>query len=260
MTCAIVTGGGTGIGRAVALQLASEGWDVVITGRRAQPLEETAALAPERILALAADASDGRAMDAVVRAALAIGPLGALVTSAGGHGYSSVVGTSDEEWASSLQANLTTAFVACRAALPALTDGGGAGSIVIISSLAGLRAAPETTGYTVGKHALLGLMRQIARDSGASGVRANAVCPGWVRTPMADDEMRVLVEQGRAASVDEAYALVTRDVPLGRPAEPAEIAGLVSFLAGPASSYLTGSTIVVDGGAHIVDVPTLAFE
>lgn len=257
MTCAIVTGGGTGIGRAVALQLAAEGWDVVITGRRAQPLEETAALAPERIRAVAADASDGQAMDAVVQAALAIGPIDALVTSAGGHGYSSVVGTSDEEWASSLQANLTTAFVACRAALPALTDAGG--SIVIISSLAGVRAAPETTGYTVGKHALLGLMRQIARDGGASGVRANAVCPGWVRTPMADDEMRVLVEQGRAASIDEAYALVTRDVPLGHPAEPAEIAALVSFLAGPASSYLTGSTILVDGGAHIVDVPTLAF-
>lgn len=258
MTCAIVTGGGTGIGRATALQLAGEGWDVVVTGRRAQPLDETAALAPERIRAVAADAADAQAMDAVVQAALAIGPVGALVTSAGGHGYSSVVGTSDEEWASSLQANLTTAFVACRAALPAMVDGGG-GSIVLISSLAGLRAAPETTGYTVGKHALLGLMRQIARDSGAGGVRANAVCPGWVRTPMADEEMRVLVEQGRAASVEEAYALVTRDVPLGRPAEPAEIAAIVSFLAGPASSYLTGSTILVDGGAHIVDVPTLAF-
>lgn len=257
MTCAIVTGGGTGIGRAVALQLARDGWDVVITGRRAQPLDETAALAPERIRAVAADAADGHAMDAVVQAALAIGRVGALVTSAGGHGYSSVVGTSDEEWASSLQANLTTAFVACRAALPALTDGGG--SIVIVSSLAGVRAAPETTGYTVGKHALLGLMRQIARDSGSSGVRANALCPGWVRTPMADEEMRVLVEQGRAASIDEAYALVTRDVPLGRPAEPAEIAEIVCFLAGPASSYLTGSTILVDGGAHIVDVPTLAF-
>lgn len=257
MTCAIVTGGGTGIGRAVALQLARDGWDVVITGRRAQPLDETAALAPERIRAVAADVADGHAMDAVVQAALAIGRVGALVTSAGGHGYSSVVGTSDEEWASSLQANLTTAFVACRAALPALTDGGG--SIVIVSSLAGVRAAPETTGYTVGKHALLGLMRQIARDSGSSGVRANALCPGWVRTPMADEEMRVLVEQGRAASIDEAYALVTRDVPLGRPAEPAEIAEIVCFLAGPASSYLTGSTILVDGGAHIVDVPTLAF-
>ncbi|MCH1882485.1 SDR family oxidoreductase [Agrococcus sp. ARC_14] len=258
MSCAIVTGGGTGIGRAVAQQLAREGWAVIITGRRAEPLDETAALAPERIRAVVADASDTQAMDAVVRAALEVGPLGALVTSAGGHGYSSVAETTDEEWASSLQANLSTAFVACRAALPALADGGG--SIVIVSSLAGLRAAPETTGYTVGKHALLGLMRQIARDGGRSGVRANAVCPGWVRTPMADAEMAVLVEQGRAATVDEAYAIVTRDVPLGRPAEPEEVAALVSFLAGPASSYLTGSTILVDGGAHIVDVPTLAFQ
>lgn len=258
MSCAIVTGGGTGIGRAVALQLAREGWDVVVTGRRAAPLDETAALAPDRIRAVVADASDGDAMDAVVRSALELGPLGALVTSAGGHGYSSVAGTTDEEWASSLQANLTTAFVACRAALPALAEGGG--SIVIISSLAGVRAAPETTGYTVGKHALLGLMRQIARDGGGSGVRANAVCPGWVRTPMADDEMRELIEQGRAATVDEAYALVTRQVPLGRPAEPEEVAELVAFLAGPKSSYVTGSTILADGGAHIVDVPTLAFE
>ncbi|SFS14879.1 NAD(P)-dependent dehydrogenase, short-chain alcohol dehydrogenase family [Agrococcus baldri] len=257
MTGAIVTGGGTGIGRAVALQLAREGWHVVVTGRRAAPLEDTAALAPERIRAVAADASDRQAMDAVVQTALESGPLGALITSAGGHGYSSVAETTDEEWSSSLQANLTTAFVACRAALPALADGGG--SIVIVSSLAGIRAAPETTGYTVGKHALLGLMRQIARDGGRDGVRANAVCPGWVRTPMADEEMGVLIEQGRAATLDEAYALVTRDVPLGRAAQPEEVAELACFLAGPASSYLTGATIVIDGGAHVVDVPTLAF-
>jgi NAD(P)-dependent dehydrogenase (short-subunit alcohol dehydrogenase family) len=132
------------------------------------------------------------------------------------------------------------------------------GSIVVVSSLAGLFAGPGVAGYTVGKHALLGLTRSLARDYGRSGVRVNAVCPGWVRTPMADEEMDDFARQAGLASREEGYAIVSKDVPLGRPAEPDEIAAVIRFLASPDASYVTGATLVVDGGAHIVDLPTTA--
>ncbi|PRX49366.1 NAD(P)-dependent dehydrogenase (short-subunit alcohol dehydrogenase family) [Prauserella shujinwangii] len=256
MSTYLVTGGGTGIGAAIATRLADDGADVIVSGRRREPLDEVASAHP-RIVAMPADATDGEAMRRVVATiGERYGGLDGVVANAGGHGYDPVGRTSDEAWRSSLDANLTTAFVTTREALGPLAESGG--GIVVVSSLSGLRAAPETAGYTVGKHALLGLVRSLARDYGRH-VRVNAVCPGWVRTPMADEEMRTLVERGGAADVDSAYATVTRDVPLGRPARPEEIAGVVAFLLGPDAAYVHGATLVVDGGAHIVDVPTLAF-
>lgn len=257
MSSYLVTGGGTGIGAAIATRLAEDGGDVVVSGRRKEPLEQVAATHP-RIVAMPADATDGTAMRRVIEdIGERYGSLDGVVANAGGHGFDTVGGTSDEAWRSSLDANLTSAFITCREALGALEESGG--SIVVISSLSGLRAAPETAGYTVGKHALLGLVRSIARDYGRRRVRINAVCPGWVRTPMADEEMATLVNGGRATDVESAYATVTRDVPLGRPANPCEIAGVVAFLLGRDASYVQGATLVVDGGAHVVDVPTLAF-
>ena len=145
-----------------------------------------------------------------------------------------------------------------REALPALIEA--KGQIVIVSSLAGLFAGPSVAGYTVGKHALIGLTRTLARDYGRQGVRVNAVCPGWVQTPMADDEMDEFATHAGLGSREEAYATVTADVPLRRPARPAEIASVVRFLGSGESSYVTGAVIVADGGSHVVDVPTIAFD
>lgn len=256
MSVHLVTGGGTGIGAAVVARLVRDGHRVVACGRRRAPLDAVAAATGCAIVV--ADAADGEAMEAAVGEVLdRFGRLDGVVANAGGHGYSAVAETSDGDWRGSLTANLDTAFVTARAALPALRETRGA--LCLVSSLAGLRAAPETAGYTVGKHAVIGLMRSLARDYGRDGVRANAVCPGWVRTPMADEEMRQLVADGRADDVEGGYRVVTRDVPLRRPAGAEEIAGAVAFLLGPDASYITGASLVVDGGAHIVDVPTLAF-
>lgn len=254
---ALVTGGGTGIGAAAAERLVADGYRVAITGRREGPLGDVAG----RIgaLPLPGDMTDAASVEAVVGAVLeAYGRLDVVVANAGGHGFSSVTETDDDAWRASLDANLTTAFTICRRALPELARAGGA--VVVVSSLAGLRAGPSVAGYTVGKHALIGLTRSMARDYGPSGVRVNAVCPGWVRTPMADAEMDELAQAAGIPGREEAYALVTENVPLRRASEPAEIAGVVSFLASADSSYITGSTIVADGGAHVVDVPTLAFD
>ena len=131
--------------------------------------------------------------------------------------------------------------------------------MVVLSSLAGHFAGPAVAGYVTMKHALIGLTRSVARDYGRLGVRVNAVCPGWVRTPMADEQMKVLVEKFALEDVDAAYAMVTRDVPLARAATAQEVADAVLFLASAQAAMITGTSLMVDGGASAVDLPTLAF-
>ncbi|MCR6482536.1 SDR family oxidoreductase [Amycolatopsis sp. OK19-0408] len=250
-----ITGGGTGIGAAVARRYLSEGAQVVVLGRRREPLEKVAGAH-----AIVCDASVREdAENAVAEIVGRYGRLDVVVANAGGHGFHSVADTGDDEWELALRSNLSSAFVLCRAALPSLVETGG--QVVVVSSLAGLFAGPNVAGYTVAKHALIGLTRSIARDFGPRGVRANAVCPGWVRTPMADAEMaEFAAAAGFTGGHDEGYRRVTEEVPLRRPAEPEEIAAIVRFLGSAESSYITGAVLVADGGAHAVDLPTLAFE
>ncbi len=261
----VITGGGTGIGAAIAERYAAEGARVAVVGRRREPLDAVAAATGA--LAVVADAADGASARAAVAEIVArFGRIDVLVANAGGHGFAPVGETSDADWAAAISANLSTAFVMAREALPALLagaaeDGSRGSEIVVVSSLAGLFAGPSVAGYTVGKHALIGLTRSLARDYSRRGVRVNAVCPGWVRTPMADAEMDEFAAHApEIADRAAGYAAVTRDVPLGRAAEAAEIASIVRFLGSAESSYMTGSVLVADGGAHIVDLPTVAFE
>ncbi|MEJ8571905.1 SDR family oxidoreductase [Microbaculum marinum] len=257
---ALVTGGGTGIGAAVARRLSADGATVAVLGRRREPLEAVAAATGG--IAIAADAADTGA----VRAALAdirarAGPVDILIANAGGHGMGPTVSMDDRTWAESARANLDTAFVCARECLPDLIERGG--TIVIVSSIAGLAAAPEAAGYVTMKHACIGLGKSLARDYGRKGVRTNIVCPGWVTSEMADEEMATLVGQAGAAlgvtSVEEAYALVTKHVPIGRPATPEEVANVICFLASAEAAMVNGAVLTVDGGASIVDLPTIAF-
>ena len=253
---AFITGGGTGIGAAVARQFAAAGGKVVLMGRRLAPLEEVAgALDGLAVAGDAADATDVRR--ALAKAGEAFGGVDVLVANAGGHGLGSLVDTDDASWALATRLNLDTAFVCSREAMPQLVAR--RGNIVILSSIAGHFAGPAVVGYVTMKHALIGLTRSLARDYGCQGVRVNAVCPGWVRTAMADEQMQVLIDKHGLPDVDAAYALVTRDVPLGRAASPDEVAQSVLFLASPAASMITGTSLMVDGGASAVDLPTIAF-
>lgn len=253
---AFITGGGTGIGAAVARRIAEDGGSVVLMGRRRVPLE---AVANEfGGLVVQGDASD----PAAVRAAIAethnrFGPIDILVTNAGGHGVGPTISMSDETWALAGRANLDTAFVCARECLPDLIERKGA--IVIVASIAGLFAGPQAAGYVTMKHACVGLGKSLARDYGRKGVRTNIVCPGWVITDMADEQMRVIAEKHALGSVADAYRLVTRDVPLGRPATPEEVANVICFAASQEAAMMNGSILTVDGGATVVDLPTLAF-
>lgn len=253
---ALISGGGTGIGGATAQRLAREGAKVVIMGRRLAQLEAVAD--PIGTAVFLGDATDpDQAQSAINYAIERFGGLDVVVANAGGHGFATIAETTDSDWTDATRANLDTAFVLLRAAMPELVRRKGA--IAVTASIASLAAPASAFGYTVTKHAQIGLVRSIARDFGRQGVRCNAVCPGWVTTEMADAEMDELQARLNLATREEAYGIVTRDVPLRRPAHPEEVASVIAFLCSSDASMVTGATLTVDGGSTIVDVPTLAF-
>lgn len=251
----LISGGGTGIGAATARAFAAQGANVALMGRRPEPVHAVA----EEIggLPLTGDAADPDAARRAVETAIELlGGLDVLIANAGGHGTGAALRTDDDTWEQALASNLTSAFLLARAALPTLIERGG--SIVIVSSLAGVFAGPGVLGYTTAKHALVGLTRSLARDYGPLGVRVNVVCPGWVRTAMADEQMDALAAQ-HGLDRAEAYARVTENVPLRRPAEADEIASICLFLAGDGAAAMMGAVVMADGGASVVDLPTIAF-
>lgn len=251
-----ITGGGTGIGAAVARQVVAEGGRVVLMGRRREPLE--AVSNPLNGLVVTGDAADAAAVRAALEEARRhFGGVDVLVANAGGHGLGSATETDDASWAQATRLNLDTAFVCARELMPELIAR--RGNIVVLSSIAGHFAGPGVAGYVTMKHALIGLVRSLARDYGRHGVRSNAVCPGWVRTAMADEQMEVLRVMRGLPSVEAAYGLVTKNVPLGRAAEAEEVAEVVCFLASSAAAMVNGISLLVDGGASAVDLPTIAF-
>lgn len=252
----LITGAGTGIGETCARRLADEGHNLVLVGRRRQPLERVAAQTGG--LVLVGDAASAEAWSGFIEQIRSrFGSLDALLACAGGHGLGTATETSEEGWQAAMRSNLDSAFYSARACLPLLIER--RGSIVLLGSIASLAAGPQVCGYTTAKHALLGLNRSLARDYGPLGVRVNCVCPGWVRTPMADEEMQPLM-QHFGEDLDAAYARVTADVPLRRPASAEEIASVCRFLISDEASIITGASIVADGGSSIVDVPTLVFD
>jgi len=252
----LVTGGGTGIGAAIARRLASEGFSVCVSGRREAPLREVA----EEIggLAVGADAADpAQARRAVEAAAERFGRLDALVCNAGTGASGTVTEQTLERFNRVIATNLTGVFLSCQAALPYLLKT--RGSVVTIGSLAGLRAGPASAAYCASKAALIMLTQCIAVDYGSRGVRANCVCPGWIGTPMADGEMDDLAQR-RGTDRDGAWALAVAEVPAGRAGRPEEVADAVRWLVAPGAGYVNGAVITIDGGAAVVDAGSLAFK
>ncbi|MCZ3389722.1 MAG: SDR family oxidoreductase [Actinomycetia bacterium] len=253
---ALITGSGSGIGAATARLFAAEGAHVVVTGRRPEPI---AAIAAELGgLAVAGDTSDQKHVDAAVAAAVsAYGGIDVLVCSAG-VAFGGAVGDLDHaDWHRTLDINLNGPRMFTKAVLPMMIERGG-GSIVMVSSTASMAAAPTSAAYDISKAALNALVRSIAVAYGPQGVRANALCPGWVMTPMGDEDMDGLGAV-KGISRHEAYDLANADVPLRRAGSAAEMAACCLFLASDESSIVTGTTLVADGGGQAVEITSKAF-
>lgn len=252
----VVTGAGSGIGAAVAERAAADGWLVTICGRRAGLLEEVAARTGAR--PVLADVTDPAAVQALIDGTVAdLGRLDCVVANAGVMRSGSVADLDPADWELTLRTNLTAPYLLARAALPHLLEHHG--SIVAVASIAALRASSSAAAYAVSKAGLVMLTQSLAADFGPAGLRANVVCPGWVRTEMADQEM---TEFGAPLGLDTgtAYREVTRLVPQRRPAEPAEIAAAITWLAGPDASYVNGACLVVDGGTVLIDPGTVGLD
>jgi len=185
------------------------------------------------------------------------GRLDAVVANAGIEAMGSVDELDVEAWRTVMSVNVDGVMFLARAAIPALRSTNG--SITVVSSVAALTAGRHYAAYVTSKTAVLGLVRSMAVDLGPDGIRVNALCPGWTATEMSDREA---TELGEALGVDAnaASARLVEHLPLGRMADPAEIAGCIAFLAGPDAGFVTGTTLVADGGGSAVDVGTLAYS
>jgi meso-butanediol dehydrogenase/(S,S)-butanediol dehydrogenase/diacetyl reductase len=253
---ALITGGGTGIGAATAQRIADEGGIPVILGRREAPLRAVAQACGGHVVQ--GDTTSLADLErAVAEATERFGGVDVLVANAGVELFGSVETVPIDQWKQVLDVNLEGAMLAARAVIPAMRERGG-GAIVLVASVAALSGAPSYVSYLTSKAGMLGLSRSIAYDYGVERIRCNVVCPGWVRTEMAE---RAIGEFAaiKGVSTDALIADMVKVYPLRRLAAPEEIASIIAFLASEDASFMTGAVISADGGGGIVDVGTLQF-
>ena len=234
----LVTGGGRGIGRAIALGLAAEGASVAVAARTLDQCEAVAAEIGERGLAVALDVTDQAACEqAVAQVTERFGRIALLVNAAGIAPVRQRAEHHDvAAWRQIFDVNVTGAFLTTRAAAPALLDGGGA--VVFVASAVGKIGSPRLSGYSASKAALINLTRTLAREWAGRAVRVNAICPGYVQTDLT----------AAMLAVEHIKAEIIGATPLGRVAQIEEVVGPALFLASDEASYVTGAALLVDGG------------
>lgn len=245
-THAVVTGGGSGIGAAVAHALAAEGARLTLVGRRRQALEATAATLPGACIA-PADVADRTAVDDAFAAARAAhGPIAILVNNAGTAPSAPFARVTAEAWRETMAVNLDALFHCCQSALPDLLAAE-TGRIVTVASTAGVKGYGYTAPYVASKHGAIGLMRALAAEYETTGLTANAVCPGFTDTDIVGRAVaNIQSKTGRSEA--DALAELTRFNPQKRLIDPAEVAGTVLWLCLPASRSVTGQAVMVAGG------------
>ncbi len=246
---AVVTGGGRGIGAAIAESLARSGAKVTLMGRSLDALEQRAQKLREfaEVHLETADVTDQQSvLGAFSGASDALGPVTILVNNAGQAQSQAFLKTSLELWNAMLEVNLTGAFLCAQAALPGMLEAGW-GRIVNVSSTAGLVGYPYVTAYCAAKHGVIGLTRALALELARKNITVNAVCPGYTDTDIVRDAVaNIVARTGREER--EARAELVKTNPQGRLIEPHEIAEAVLWLCQPGSASVTGQAIPVAGG------------
>jgi NAD(P)-dependent dehydrogenase (short-subunit alcohol dehydrogenase family) len=244
---AVVTGAGSGIGRAAAELLASEGAAVGVLDLRAEAAEETVAAivdAGGRALALAANVADSAEVEAAIaKVVVEFGGLHVLYNNAGCDSKGSVADATDADWERAISVNAKGTFVCSRAAVPHL-DASGGGAIINQGSVAALVGVPNFAAYCAAKGAVVALTRSMAIDLAPRKIRVNVICPGTVFTPLMEPMLRARGD----GDLEAGLAKTLVKYPIGRLGTPEEIARVAAFLASDDSSFLTGAVIAADGG------------
>jgi NAD(P)-dependent dehydrogenase (short-subunit alcohol dehydrogenase family) len=243
---ALITGGGTGLGRQFAMTLSQAGARVILSARRVERLEETAGWIREHggeAHCIPMDVSHAATVDAAIARAAAIAPLDILVNNAGVAAEPMLLDLDESEWDSVLDANLKGAWLVARAVAREMVEKSTPGSIVNIASVLGSAVQKGTGAYAASKAGLLHLTRAMAVEWARHGIRVNAIAPGYYRTDMAEGFLE-----------SEAGARMIKRIPRRRLGNPEELAGALLLLASDASSYMTGSVVTVDGGLSLAVV------
>lgn len=238
----LVTGGGTGSGADLARGFAAAGAQVVVTGRRPEPLAAVANSA----VGIRAVVGDVTSETDVIRMFADAGPVDIVIANAGVAESAPLVRTSLERWQRMIDTNLTGAFLTLREGLRQLQSREW-GRLIVISSITGLKGYPYVSAYGASKHGVVGLMRMIAQEVAGTGVTSNALCPSYLNTEMTERTIVNIVEKtGR--SREEALESITRISPLGRLVEPAEVTAAALWLCYPGSDAINGQAIGIAGG------------
>ena len=243
---AFVTGGGTGIGAAIARALAGEGAHVTITGRRQTPLDEVAA-GSSAISTLLMDVTDeDQVRDRFHRAVESSGPVDILVANAGIAETLPIAKMDLAFWRRTMSTNLDGAFLAMQAVLPGMVESGW-GRIIAIASIAGQTGFPRGSAYCASKHGMIGLCRALAAETATTGVTVNALCPGYVRTPIVDRSVdNIIAKTGMDA--DKALDALVSSNPNGRLIEPEEVASAALYLCRDDAGGISGQSLQIAGG------------
>ena len=248
MASIFVTGGGRGIGRAIALAFAEADAIVVIASRTAVQLESTAAEIRARggdAIPLTMDVTDAQSISTTfAEVQRRIGQVDVLVNNAGVGGGEPVAGSTEADWRRIIDTNVVGTYLVTRAALPLMTAGG---RIINLSSVLGRFGVPGYTAYCASKHAIIGFTRALALELAPRAITVNALAPGWVETDMAFQGM-TLGAASMGTSYEEFRRRALKAVPIGRIIDPDEVAGLARFLASPAAAAITGQTYNICGG------------
>lgn len=243
---AVVTGGGRGIGRAIAAALTAAGATVTVLGRGEAALNDAVTRGDAKAYAIADVTDEGALMAQMERAAASQGPIDILIANAGGTDSAPFTRTTSAEFRSTFEVNLLGVVHATRAVLGGMVSRK-SGRVIAVASTAGLKGYGYVSAYCAAKHAVVGFVRSLAIETAKTGVTINAVCPGFTDTEIMKEAVtRISAKSGRSEA--ESAAAILQGTPIGRFVEPREVAAAVLYLCSPEAAAVTGSTLVVAGG------------